>query len=429
MNQDKTIYEKMVMKFIKWNSAYYIYLFLFISFYFVSAANAQNELSNYLQTAAQNNPGLKAKFNAYMAALEVAPQVKALPDPQVAFGYFIQPVETRVGPQEFKFSATQMFPWFGTLKAKENAAIQAARAKYELFEEAKSLLFNEVRSTWYNLYFTSKAIGITKENIGILNTFKQLAYIKVESGLVSAVDEYRIEMEIGDLENQLALLKDKDYVLSVMFNKLLYVEPQTPIHIPDDLWTTDFYLSKNAALDSLRMNNHQLLSIDLQMETLRYKKEVAKKAGKPNFSLGIDYTMVGKGDNNMAGTDAFMFPKVGITLPLYRNKYNAMVQEVVYLETVKKNEKANKTNVLETLFENGWKDYQDGDRRIDLYESQLTLARKSLKILETDYATGNRNFEEILRMERKFLKYGLELEKAKADKQAAISFITYLMGN
>ncbi|MBI9063907.1 MAG: TolC family protein [Marinilabiliaceae bacterium] len=429
MNQDKTIYIKKLMKFIKWNSAYYIYLFLFISFYFVSAANAQNELSNYLQTAAQNNPGLKAKFNAYMAALEVAPQVKALPDPQVAFGYFIQPVETRVGPQEFKFSAIQMFPWFGTLKAKENAAIQTAKAKYELFEEAKSMLYNDVRSTWYNLYFNNKAIDITKKNIDILHTFRQLAYVKVEAGLVSAVDEYRIEMEIGDLENQLALLRDKHYVLEVLFNKLLNVDNQTPIVIPNDLWTTDFYLSKNAALDSLRMNNHQLLSIDLQMEALRYKKEVADKAGKPNFSLGLDYTMVGKGENNMAGTDAFMFPKVGITIPLYRNKYKAMVKEVVYLETAKKNEKANKTNVLETLFENGWKDYKDGDRRIGLYKSQLHLAQKSLKILETDYATGNRNFEEILRMERKYLKYALELEKAKADKQAAISFITYLMGN
>ena len=429
MNPDKNIYKKRLIELIKWNSTFYIYLFLFVSFYFISAVNAQNELSNYLQTAAQNNPGLKAKFNAYMAALEVAPQVKTLPDPQIAFGYFIQPVETRVGPQEFKFSATQMFPWFGTLKAKENAAIQAAKAKYELFEKAKSSLFNHVRSTWYNLYFNNKAIDITKENMAILNTFKQLAYVKVEAGLVSAVDEYRIEMEIGDLENQLALLKDKHHVLEVMFNNLLNVDNQTPIIIPNDLWTTDFYLSKNAALDSLRLNNHQLLSIDLQMEALRYKREVANKAGKTNFSLSLDYTMVGKGDNNMAGTDAFMFPKVGITIPLYRNKYKAMVKEVVYLETAKKNERINQTNVLETLFENGWRDYQDGDRRIDLYESQLHLAQKSLKILETDYATGNRNFEEILRMERKYLKYGLELEKAKADKQAAISFITYLMGN
>lgn len=52
-----------------------------------------------------------------------------------------------------------------------------------------------------------------------------------------------------------------------------------------------------------------------------------------------------------------------------------------------------------------------------------------MSLLETEYATGNTNFEEILRMERKVLKYNLELEKAYADKQAAISFITYLMGN
>ncbi|GAG99528.1 unnamed protein product [marine sediment metagenome] len=37
---------------------------------------------------------------------------------------------------------------------------------------------------------------------------------------------------------------------------------------------------------------------------------------------------------------------------------------------------------------------------------------------QTDYTTGNKNFEEVLRMERKILKFNLELEKARADKQA-----------
>ena len=101
-------------------------------------------LDRYLIIAAENNPGLESRFNEYLAALEVSPQVKALPDPQLAFGYFIQPVETRVGPQEFRISASQMFPWFGTLKSKENVAIQTAKAKYEAFEEAKSKLFNEI---------------------------------------------------------------------------------------------------------------------------------------------------------------------------------------------------------------------------------------------------------------------------------------------
>jgi outer membrane protein TolC len=394
-----------------------------------SIVTAQEELSSYLQLAAENNPGLKSKFNEYMSALEIAPQVKALPDPQIAFAYFIQPVETRVGPQEFRISASQMLPWFGTLKAKENASIQSTKAKYEVFEEAKSKLFNEVRSTYFNLYFNKKAISITNENIEILNVFQKLAYIKVESDLVSAVDEFRIEMEIGDLENQLALLKDKHYVLQVMFNNFLNVDNEETIVIPELLDTDDFSLSKQAALDTILTKNHQLLGIDFQTEALRFRKDIAQKNGKPNFNIGFDYTFIGKGENNLAGTDAFIFPKIGITIPLYRNKYKAMVQEVVYLEVAKENEKINKINILETLFENGWKDYLDANRRIDLFISQLNLAQKSLKILETEYSTGSKNFEEVLRMERRLLKYNLELEKSRADKQAAISFINYLMGN
>jgi hypothetical protein len=105
-----------------------------------------------------------------------------------------------------------------------------------------------------------------------------------------------------------------------------------------------------------------------------------------------------------------------------------MVNEVVFLQESKDFEKTDKMNLLETILEKVWKEYLDADRRIRLYISQLELADLSMKLLETEYATGNKNFEEILRMERRVLKYGLELERARSDKQAAISFINYLMG-
>ena len=406
----------------------YMYRLIGLILLISSMASAQQDLESYLQIAAENNPGLKAKFNSYMAALEIAPQVNALPDPQVAFAYFVSPVETRVGPQQFKISTSQMFPWIGTLKAKENIAIISAKASYEVFLEAKSKLFDEVRSTYFNIYFNRRAVEITRENLSILGTFQKLANIKVETGVVSAVDEYRIEMEMGDLENQLALLMDKQDFLEVMFNNLLNVDNSQKIQTPAILWSDDVTLSKKEVLDSIRTKNHQLLTLSMQQEALGYRKELADKLGKPDFSVGLDYTFIGQGSNNMAGTDAFVFPMVGITIPLYRNKYKAMVNEVMFLQESKKMEKADKLNFLETILENGWKDYLDSDRRIDLYLSQLELAEQSLKLLETAYATGNESFEEILRMERKLLKYSLELEKARGDKQAAISFINYLMG-
>ena len=151
--------------------------------------------------------------------------------------------------------------------------------------------------------------------------------------------------------------------------------------------------------------------------------------GKPNINVGFDYTFIGKGNNNMSGKDAFVFPMVGITIPLYRKKYKAMVNEVVHLQESKEYQRSDKENILENIFENVWKDYTDADRRIVLYKTQLELASKSITLIETEYATGNQNFEEILRMERKLLTYSLKLEKSRSDKQAAISFINYLMGN
>jgi outer membrane protein TolC len=391
--------------------------------------SAQNELTTYLETAAENNPGLKVKFNEYMAALEKVPQVGALPDPTFAFGYFIQPVETRVGPQQAKISASQMFPWFGTLSSRENSVEAMAKAKYEVFEEAKSKLFYDVKSTYYNLFFMHQAIDITIENIDILASFKGLANIKVESGSASAVDAYRVQMEINDLENQLALLKDNAQVLSVKFNSFLNVDVNSNIQMGEKLTGVEL-LDKHLALDSVLMNNNTLAAFDYQIEDLQYRQKVASKEGLPQFNIGFDYTFIGEGNSTAsnAGQDAFMFPKVGITIPLYRNKYKAKVQEVIYLQEAKTNEKTDKENSITVLFEIVWKDYQDALRRTVLYEEQEELAEKSLSILESEYATSNLNFEEILRMERKLLKYALEMQKATADKEAAVAFIQYLQG-
>jgi len=391
------------------------------------AAGAQDVMDRYLVIAAENNPGLRSRFNAYMAALETVPQAGALPDPQLAFGYFIRPVETRLGPQEFRISASQMFPWFGTLKTREKTASSQARAKYETFLEARSDLFNQVRATYYSLYFNEKAISIVRDNIRILNTFRKLALAKIEAGRTSTVDRYRIDMEMGDLENRLALLMDQQTSLEVEFFNLLNTE-QEPIVFPDTLWDSAPVMERHEILDTILARNHQLLSLELQRDALSNRKKLAGKEGRPDFSVGLDYIFIGEGQDQSGFNDALMFPRIGITIPLYREKYRSMVREAAYLETAKENEKAEKENRLETMFEKIWKEYLDASRRRTLYGRQKDLAEKSIRLLHTSYATDGSNFEEILRMERKLLFYALELERARADRQAAISFMDYLSG-
>ena len=411
-----------------------INIILIAVLYLISyTTSAQNELNNYLQTAAENNPGLKAKFNDYMAALEKVPQAGALPDPIVAFGYFIQPVETRFGPQQAKVGISQMFPWFGTLSAKEDVASQMAKAEYELFEEAKYRLFYDIKSTWYNLYFTDKAIVIIRENIEILNTFRMLALVKIEAGKASAVDELRLEMEILDMKNQLELLIDKLNTQKITFNNLLNVDDMSEVCLPDFLETSELNLNREAVIDSIRLNNHQVLNLEFQVASYEYQQIVDQKMGKPGFNVGIDYFFIGEPSNaalssNESGRDAVVFPAIGIKVPLYRKKYTSMVREAVFMQETAQNKKADKVNILESIYEKANADYKDAERRIELHTKQLEMAEKALRILESEYATDGKNFEEILRMERQVLMHTLELEKSRTDLNASIAFINYLMG-
>ncbi len=397
----------------------------------VPFAQAQQELDSYLKVAASNNPGLKAMFNDYMAAMEIVPQVGTLPDPTFAFGYFIQPAETRVGPQRANFNLMQSFPWFGLLSAKEDVATQMAKAKYEDFENEKSNIFFEVKTAYYNFYFIQKAIEITKENIEILEVFKRLSLVKIEAGTASVVDELRVELEINDLENQLALFLDTKDAFRIKFNNLLNRDDISEIIVPDVLWQEEFPLDQLKMLDEIYTSNHQIKSIEHKLNAFLNQEIAAKKEGLPKFNVGLNYTIVGNNPMSTAsdnGKDVFVFPSVGVTIPLYRKKYKALIKEAQFRQEAEVSRKEDKKNTLSSIYENTLKDFNDGNRRIALNLRQSEIAKKVLDILITSYSTNARDFEEVLRIERQLLNYELEHEKALTDKNAAAAFMDYLIG-
>ena len=123
-----------------------------------------------------------------------------------------------------------------------------------------------------------------------------------------------------------------------------------------------------------------------------------------------------------------MFPSVGLTIPLYRKKYKALISEARYLQESEISRKEDKKNTLSTIYENTLKEYKDGHRRIALNLNQSSIAKKVLDLLIITYSTNSKDFEEVLRIERDLLRYELEYEKALTDKNASIAFMNYLIG-
>jgi len=289
-------------------------------------------------------------------------------------------------------------------------------------------LFHMVRTNYYDLCFNRQAISIMVEHLELYRTLRQIVLAKVEAGRVSAVDVYRLDMEIGDLENQLARLKDFKQELEVRFGNLFNGHLQKPVVVQDLSGEKDLLPTREALLDSIRTSNHELQALGYRIKVVQLRQEIARYAGLPDFSLGIDYISVGSNGGQFAGNDAWVFPRVGIRVPLYRNKYRSLIKEFVHLEAAAQNRVDSKNNSLEDQFEKTWNQLNDARRRETLYSRQLKLATQAIHILESGYAADNRDFEEIIRMERKMLSYALERERALTDRQAAVSLIQYMTG-
>ena len=398
---------------------------IIITLFIFQISPAQDRLSGYLETAAKNNPELKAAFNRYRAALEKIPQVRSLPDPQLMFGYFIRPVETKTGPQEFKISLSQMFPWFGTLKAAGQSQTYRAKAAYETFEQTKNKLFKNVRQVYYDLYLVEKQMALTEENLTILQRFQSLAQNKIAAGTASATDELRARMAVNKARNDLKKLQDRKKVLKNTFRNLVHMDKPVSIDLPEQL--DEQLLPDLSQLKSQLTGNHLIKRQNFLIEAYKKKQILARKAGLPKLSVGLDYINIGQGVINTGFNDAIMV-RAGITVPIFRKKYKAMIKENRLLTQAGESTKQALSDDLDSRLQAAYARYEDALRRVDLYRQQKTLAKRSIEILQSEYMSGNKNFEEILRMQSRYLNYAVQYEKALSDLHKSIAEIQFLLG-
>lgn len=404
--------------------------FIICSLFILSGAlSAQTVLDGYLQKAAQNNPGLQSKFSQYYAAMEKVPQVGSLPNPQVLLGYYILPVETRVGARNFDVTLSQSFPWFGTLAARKNEAAQWAAARYQDFMVEKNNLFYQVKEVYYQLWFLERNIATYREYLEILDLQEKSTLAQVEAAKSSLADVLRIQMERKEVTAQLEWLQDNRKTLEAEMNSILNQPFGTSIAVDSSLALLSLNTAETKMLDSILINNPSIKALQEQQLAFEKQKEVAKKEGLPTFGVGLSYASVSQRtdmDVPNNGQDMLM-PMVTIGIPIYRKKYKAMVKEADYRMQGIQQELESTKNTLESEFIWAVNQYKDAERKTKLYTELLKQAQETLEILTTAYMAAKEDYEEVLRMQQQLLKYQLELEHARANQNTAVAFLEKLM--
>jgi outer membrane protein TolC len=477
---------------MKRTTAYRRLLITFIasgSWLFVTSQQYPDSLLQYLEIAAKNNPGVMQKFTEYQAALQKIPQVGSLSDPELSLGVFLKPMELVSGNQVADIRLMQMFPWFGVLKSSKDEMSLMANAKLELFRDAKLQVSYEVQRTWYELYKIQKAISISEKNIEILKIIERLALVKFKatpsegSGTTSSgsgvssgsaqnnssgssamqtmgsvqgnsgsaisnqaspsmqtgsmgsssansglADLYRIQIEAGELENNIALLRNQQSTVMAQFNTYLNRPVASPVFTYDNISADSLGLSLITVSDSMLARNPMLGMLDYEKQSIEARKKMVTRMGYPMVGLGLNYSLISKSEmstSSMNGNDMIM-PMVTVTLPIYRKKYNAMLTEADLLKTATSQNYQAATNSLLAEYYRAVQLYQDAQRRIKLYEKQYQLASKSFDLILKSFSVSTSELTDVLRIRQQTLDYELKKVEAVADFNTAIAWLKRL---
>jgi len=387
-------------------------------------------LADYLAYGARANPGLEAAFNRWAAALERIPQARALPDPTLGFGYFVQEVETRVGPQRAKLGVSQMLPWTGKRALRGEAALHKAEAAHARYEAAKLSLFYRIRRAYWEYWYLSRAIAITEENLRLVAQLEGVARAKYAAGLAPQSAVTKAQVELGRLEDRLTALRDMRGPGSAELDAAIGRRPGAALPWPKESPPENRggidYDALAALLDE---SSPELAAADAIIDNEESNVALARKGALPDVGVGLDYTFTG--ESAMAGSDSGkdIVAMLSVSLPLGRAKYRAAEREAQARLAAARLDRADRENALSASLKAALFGFRDAERRTELYgNTLLAKARQALDVARQSFEAGKADFLDVIDAQRTLLEFDLAQERARASRAVSLAEIEMLVG-
>jgi len=431
--------------------------------------NEESTLEDYLAYAALNNAGLQAAFNRWKAALERVPQVRALPDPKFTYAYFIQEVETRVGPQQQKLRLAQTFPWFGKLQLRGDVAMEEANAARQRYEAEKLKLFYRVKDVYYEYYYLGRAIAVVRANRDLMKYLEAVARTRYKAGATGHPDVIRAQVELGKLDDQLRTLMDLREPIVARLNAALNRPVGADLPWPKAAPEEQIEATDEQILSWLRASSPELKALEYQIAKQRHAIELAKKDYFPDITLAVEYTDIGTiarkegqglrapfaqrsavrlgqgmgdaldainvarsflpGDRpGEAGRDAWVVSAT-LNVPIWYEKYRAGECEARARHLAALRSWTDRARLLSSRIKQVLYEFRDAARKIDLYKDTLIpKAKQTLKATEAAFRAGQATFLDLVDAERVLLEFELSYERALANHAQRLAELEMLVG-
>jgi len=214
------------------------------------------------------------------------------------------------------FSQTLPFP--GKLALSVAAAEHDTSAARGSVDEMRLKLVRDVKTVWWNLYFTDRALEIVTRNVELLRQFVDVAQTKYKVGKGLQQDVLLAQLELSKFHDQSIELRGIRRNQSVQLNTLLNQPPNSPLQLPQRVTESLVGVDDEERLLALAAETRPVLSAaQSNIEAARARLGLAKKDYSPDFILGAAYGYRGGENPDNSERADLLSITLSMNLPIY----------------------------------------------------------------------------------------------------------------
>ena len=368
-------------------------------------------LDDLLHEVEAANPSLQAARLRAEALRTERAQASAWPDPMVGVAYQPYSIVTARGPQRAQWQVQQQIPLPGTRRLRgEVAGLQAEVADAEAATVARDLAL-QVKEAYYTLYRVQEQMRLIRRFQSELDGFESSAAAQYEVGRGTQQAILKAQIERGRLALRLEQLAEERASAQQRLARLTGRTDTEGLAGAVRVAPPDGPLLQDPVATALQQRPEANALRRTQQRANR-EEALARKAFWPDLTVGLQYVDIAASDltPTMTGRDALAV-RLGITVPLWRDKLNAQVREA-------RIEARRAETQLDALQLDIRMRLGDLRQRLQRQRRQLTLlndtlipqAETALEATLNAYSTGRTDFLDLLDAERTLFQLQMEYE-------------------
>ncbi|CAN5498244.1 hypothetical protein BH09SUM1_BH09SUM1_00740 [soil metagenome] len=375
---------------------------------------ADSSLQDYLRYAVLRRPEVERAYYDWAASVERITIARSLPDPVFTAGADLQNAFENDLSNIVVLLVSGLaidLPGPGKLRARADLATAETTAKYAEFQAAVAKTALDTRTVYFDLFLVSERSRLLDENRELVEKIADAVTRLNSAGLATRSDVLQIEREDAQLELQRGNLKDERLSLLLQWKSALGISPAEPDPpVPSSFDAEAPIRLEDAMLQEALATNPRLAVLRADITQAEAAVALAYRGRVPDFSLGFE-TETPVSSGTVKGGDTVFLPRVGITIPIWRDRIAAEIAEAEAQQLVAQSSYTTEQLIIVREFARVSFGLRETARNLALLDETLVPRQRELVALaQRGYEGGVTPIFELVEQQRRLL----TLEEARA---------------